>query len=140
MKFKEERLKDELYKADTSVQLMAVWFEQLCLGHFGIEPTVTRVFDNIKGATGVHPAGRAVDIRSQYWGADGKLHEVFTPEQVKFLVSEMNRKFPGGDKYPSCLHHSFAGGPYHFHLQRTLGDAPLDAGCLEGVKSEEGVT
>lgn len=91
------------------------------MGHFGIEPTITRVFERIPGATETHPEGRAVDIRDEFAG-----NHIYTPEQVRFLVSEMNRRFPMG-KMLCCIHHSFKGGPEHFHIQvsRALANKQL---------------
>jgi len=127
MLFKEERLKTEFFKMDPIVRLMAIHFEVLCKEYFKITPVCTRIFDDIKGATGVHPAGRAIDFRNETGGK-----RMFTDEQVKFLVSEMNKRFPGHDNLATCIHHSFNGGPYHFHIQKTLGDKyDKDLSCFD---------
>lgn len=99
------------------LQVMAVWFEQLCIAHFGIDPTVTRIRETIEGSSGVHEAGRAIDFRDEHAG-----RRLFTDEQVTFLVSQMNVRFPGHDSKPTCIHHSFQGMPSHFHIQISSGD------------------
>lgn len=117
MKFKSPGLQDELYQLPAMLQVMALHFEQLCLKHCQIDPTVTRIKEKIPGSSGVHEAGRALDFRDQH---GGKCQ--FTPEQVSLLVSEMNTRFPGNDSKLTCIHHSFAGGPLHFHIQISSGD------------------
>lgn len=83
----------------------------------GVEPVVTRVWDKVKGESGVHPDKRAIDFRDQYTGPDGKPRRLYTEDEVQYLVSSMNTRFPRKDGYPTCLHHGFQGGPEHFHCQ-----------------------
>lgn len=116
MNFKSPELQDELAKADTMVSVMAQWFRDLCIAHFSVDPMLTRVLEAIPGDSGVHEIGHGVDFRDQH---DGTF--TFTPEQTQFLVSEMNRKFPRTDGKLSCIHHSFCGGMFHFHLQTHPG-------------------
>lgn len=117
MVFKEERLKEEFFKAHPMVRLFSIHFEQLCIAHFNKDPVCTRIFEYVKGATGIHSTGRAIDFRNEHAGK-----WMFSKEEARFLVSEMNRKFPGNDKYATCLHHSFNGGPHHFHIQLSAKD------------------
>ena len=117
MQFKEEKLRDELAHAPTALQVMAIWFEQLSIIHTGIDPVVTRIREAVEGSSGVHEANRAIDFRDEHAGV-----RLYTDEQVRFLVSEMNRRFPGNDSKPTMIHHSFKGAPYHFHCQISSGD------------------
>lgn len=124
MQFKTENLKDEFAHAPTMLQVMAIWFEQLSVAHFGIDPVVTRVLEKVAGSSGVHEAGRAVDFRDEHAGK-----RTYTPEQVEFLVSEMNRRFPRKDKRKTCMHHSFKGGAFHFHIQVEASNTHDELDC-----------
>lgn len=117
MKFKHPSLQDEFYQAPAMLQIMATWFEQLCIAHFGIDPVVTRIKETVPGSSGVHEAGRAIDFRDEHAG-----RRLFTDEQVTFLVKQMNTRFPGNDSKDTCIHHKFQGGPAHFHIQISSGD------------------
>ena len=129
MKFKTPELMEEFVQMPAMLQVMAQWFEQLCIVHFGIDPTVTRIKETVPGSSGVHEAGRAIDFRDEHAG--GRL---FTDERVAFLVSQMNARFPGNDSKPTCIHHKFAGGPAHFHIQISSGDHyPADLDCFTVV-------
>jgi hypothetical protein len=112
MQFKDDSLKEELARTPARLQIMGQWFCSLAVSHFAIDPILTRVFESIQVSSGGHEAGRALDFRQEYGG-----HDVFSPEQERFLVSEMNRRFPRSDKKLTCMVHSFAGGPRHFHIQ-----------------------
>ena len=112
MKFKSAALREEFWNAHPVVRQMAIWFEQLCLVYFQKDPTITRVLEDIPGATKTHPEGRAIDFRDEFGGK-----REFSDEEVRFLVSEMNKRFQDPSGMKSCVHHSFAGGPMHFHLQ-----------------------
>lgn len=79
---------------------------------FDIESIVTRVLDPVEGESGVHPAGRAVDFRDE---CDGSF--LYTEKQVAAIVEFLNEKYPRSDWKKVCIHHSFNGGPAHFHLQ-----------------------
>lgn len=118
MQFKEEKLKNEFFSMHPIVRYMAAHFEQLSLYHFKIDPVVTRILEHVAGATGIHEAKRAIDFRDE----SPKGTFLYTSEQVKFLLSEMNKRFPGNDKFLSCIHHSFNKGPHHFHIQFSSGD------------------
>jgi hypothetical protein len=110
--FKEEGLSREYDQIPTGLKGVVEWFYHLSIAHFGITPVITRVLEHVDGDSGVHEAKRGVDIRDQH---DGK--SVYTPEQARFLLSEMNRRFPRTDGKLTMIHHSFCGGMYHFHLQ-----------------------
>ncbi len=112
MNFKSPELEDELAKADTMVSVVCQWFSSLSIAHFNIAPTITRVLEHICGDSGVHEAGRGADFRDEFNDTF-----TYTAEQARFLVSEMNRRFPRKDNKLTCIHHSFQGGPLHFHCQ-----------------------
>lgn len=107
-----EKLKHEYAQLPAMLQVMCEWFRGLCVAHFKKDPIITRIKEKIDGSSGVHEAGRAVDFRNQH-GNDF----MFSSEETRFLVSEMNRRFPRTDKKLTMIHHSFNNGPYHFHLQ-----------------------
>lgn len=115
MQFKDEGLKDELAHTPTMLQIMAEWFNQLSQTYFHIDPIVTRVFERVAGSSGVHEIGHGVDFRDEHNGT-----HLYAPEQVQFLVSSMNKRFPRSDDKLTCIHHSFCGGMFHFHLQVNL--------------------
>lgn len=134
MQFKDPNLQDELAKTPTMLQVIAEWFCQLSINYFSIDPLVTRVFETVDGSSGVHEAHRAVDFRDQH---DGTF--LYKPEQVLFLLSEMNRRFPRSDRKMTMIHHSFNNGPFHFHCQvapnsNTTIDLGDDLDCHE-IKS-----
>ena len=91
-------------------------FEMFSL-FFNIVPVITRVRESVECDSGVHEAGRGVDFRDQHVQTDLKIHYLYTPEQVDAITRGMNDKYPRSDGKPTCLHHSFKGGPAHFHIQ-----------------------
>ena len=111
MKFKEPKLEQELKKSSILLRLAAQEFEKLSLIYM-IEPVVTRVWDKVEGATGIHQDKRAIDFRNQY--GDVRL---YTDMQVKHILELMNEAWKRNDGFPTLIHHSFNHGPYHFHLQ-----------------------
>lgn len=115
MQFKEEKLQDELAHTPAMLQVMAEWFCHLSIAHFSIDPIVTRVFEAVHGSSGVHEIGHAVDFRCEHNGVF-----LYSPEQQRFLESEMNRRFLRKDGKKSFFFHSFCGGALHGHLQVNL--------------------
>lgn len=111
MKFKSPHMQEQLDKAHPKVMEVALEFAKKSL-EIGIEAIVTRVSDAVKGESGVHPDGRAIDFRDEHGGK-----RLYTNEQVTYLVTHMNSKFKRKDRFKTCLHHAFNGGPLHFHLQ-----------------------
>jgi hypothetical protein len=124
VKFKDLKLQDELYHTPTLLQVMAEWLDQLSIGHFGKEIEITRVFEKVNGSSGVHEAHRAFDARDEHAGG-----HYYKPEEIAFLVSEMNRRFPRTDGKQSCIHHSFHGGPHHLHVQVGVPGVTEDLDC-----------
>lgn len=115
MKFKEPHMKEQFEGRPPKLKEICYFFEELSLG-FDIEPVVTRVLDKVSGESGVHPVGRAVDFRDECRDKNGVKH-LYTEEQAQFIVDEINSKYPRDDDKEVCIHHSFAAGPEHFHIQ-----------------------
>jgi len=111
MNFKEEHLKEEFKSRPEHLIKMTRDFVKLSRA-FSIEPVVTRVLERIDGSSSVHEAGRAIDFRDEHVGL-----RLYTRDQVGIILTEINGKYRRKDGKPTLLHHSFAGGPYHFHLQ-----------------------
>jgi hypothetical protein len=101
----------QLKASPTKLQEIADYFVHLSEG-YGVDPCVTRVWDAVSGDSGVHEAHRAVDFRDEH---DGR--SLYTTGQVLAIVTDIKRKYPRDDGKLTCLHHSFQGGLYHFHLQ-----------------------
>ena len=81
-----------------------------------ISAVITRVSDPVDGESGVHLNFRAVDFRDEYF--DGKVtRRLYTIETVEEIVNYINDQYPRQDERLVCIHHSFGGGPAHFHLQ-----------------------
>ena len=116
MKYKNKACEIQLANAPEKLQEICVFFEQLAWV-YKKEATVTRVKDAVQGDSGVHEAGRAVDFRDQIVDADGKPVFLFLPNETKVIVDSINSKYPRSDGKVVCIHHSFQGMPYHFHLQ-----------------------
>jgi hypothetical protein len=102
-------------------KLLKLICEEFCTlsRSYGIEPTVTRVTDSVPGESGVHPAGRAVDFRDEYWSG-GRWKRLYPDEIVMAICQAMNVKFSRTDGKPTILNHAFKGGPRHFHCQVSL--------------------
>ena len=99
-------------------------FEKLSLQH-QINPVVTRVSDPVQFESGVHPVHRAVDFRNQYY--DGTVNRWLYPQEVvDQIVNSINLAYPRDDGRVTCLHHSFLGGEFHFHLQIRYSDVTED--------------
>lgn len=95
----------------------------------GVHAIMTRMLEDILGATGVHPDGRAVDFRDEY--TQGSF--LYTHEQREKLVTLFNSRYPRKDGKPTVLWHSFNGGPHHFHIQ-----VPKEMATYEGHRSDFG--
>jgi hypothetical protein len=116
MRFKENGMKDQLEQGPQKLKEVVLYFSHLS-EQCGIEPVVTRVWDAVTGDSGVHEAKRGCDCRDEYTCDDGEKKRLYTDEQVSDLVSAMNLAFPRADGRLVCIHHSFQGGPMHFHFQ-----------------------
>lgn len=112
MKFKKPEMEAELSRASLFLRQMANIFDMESKAHCGQEAIVTRVLEPVEGESGVHKDLRAIDFRNEF---DGGF--IYSEDQVKHLVSFMNEAFPRNDGKVTCIHHSFNGGPHHFHIQ-----------------------
>lgn len=124
MKFKSEEIEKEFEDAPILLKIIAYEFSSISLRQYGQEGIMTRVLESIPGDSGVHEDHRAVDFRDEFVG--GRL---YTDDEVKSLCEYMNTNFKRNDGKPTMIHHSFNGGPMHFHIQiATLTKAymPLD--------------
>jgi hypothetical protein len=129
MRFKLPELKDEFWQMPAMLQVIAIFFEQTSLAVAQVDPVVTRIMEKVAGSSGVHEAGRAIDFRDQFGEK-----RLYTPTQVIEITSRLNERFPGNDTKGTCIHHSFKGMPYHFHLQISSGDKyPDDLDCMTVV-------
>lgn len=116
MKWKDAHLEAQFSEVPALLQTMARQFEVLSLT-YGIEPVVTRIYDPVGCVdgvceSGVHPAKRAIDFRDRHGGT-----RLYSDEQVKALCEVMNGCWARRDGKPTLIHHAFAGGEPHFHLQ-----------------------
>lgn len=112
MKFKKPEIETELANAPIFLQQFANVFDLESKAFCGQEGIVTRVLEPVEGESGVHLDYRAVDFRDEFEGGS-----LYSEDQVKHLVEFMNKLYPRNDGKVTCLHHSFAGGPHHFHIQ-----------------------
>ncbi len=129
MKFKDDEAQLEYQYMPTKLREIADRFEALSVG-FGVTPVVSRVRKAVCGDSGVHEAGRGLDCRDQTTLPDGTDHRLYTQEQVDSIVQTLNSEFPRDDKFLVCIHHSFEGGPLHFHFQSEAkwgGPLPMPA-------------
>lgn len=112
MIFKTESAHEQYPKLPPLLRHMMDELSEMC-STWNIEPFCTRVADPVTGDSGVHEVYRAIDIRDQF---DGE--HVFTEDQIGQVVSYFNDKYRRTDGKPTCLYHSFQGGPYHLHFQQ----------------------
>jgi hypothetical protein len=110
--YKIPSLEGELRTRNAILRRMVSDFCFISWYDLGIVPTVTRILGKIEGDSGVHASGRAVDFRSVYMGAP-----TYTDEQVDHLLKLMNQLWDRNDSKKTLIHHSFSGGPKHWHLQ-----------------------
>ena len=109
--FKLPKYEKEFYNAPPRLQEIVQEFALLARKG-GIAATVTRVRDHVEGSSGVHKLNRAVDVRDEFKG------EFTFPQPLRDeLIEFINAKYPYGDKYKTCVWHSFDSGPHHFHFQ-----------------------
>lgn len=120
MKFKTDSAKEQLGQSCAKLQEVVAYFEQLSLKE-GIEPLCTRMWDAVCGDSGVHEAKRAADFRNETrLGTDSAF--LYSKESTKSIVDAMNQRYPRKDGKVTCMHHSFQGAPFHFHLQIMVSD------------------
>lgn len=111
-----EAFPHELMAVDPFVAIVFYWFVAYAKSN-GLPVCVTRIFQYVEGATGVHPDGRGIDISSRGWP---DLH-------IARVVSKLNKLFPQWGTSPDgknlrvIIHHKTEDGVYHFHLQVRRG-------------------
>lgn len=113
MKFKDRECENQLAVAPAKLTNIAFWADHYAQCRWKRELTVTRVKTAVCGDSGVHEAGRAVDLRNEC----PKGRYLFTPDEAKALVDAINLAYPRTDGKLVAIHHSFHGAPMHFHLQ-----------------------
>jgi len=113
MKFKEAKFEEQLKKTPIFLQNLVRELDLFTRMYFGIEITVTRVSDPLPGESGVHPEGRAVDLRDEH---DHKF--TFNQEQRDCIVNLINARYPRNDGKKTCIHHRASEtSVMHFHIQ-----------------------
>ena len=115
MKFKTPEIEIEYLNTSLFLQEMADKLDAISKATCGQEIIITRIKEHVCGDSGVHEANRAFDFRDEYDG--GRL---YTDDNVKKLCDYMNMLYPRNDGKPTMIHHSFNGGPLHFHCQLAL--------------------
>lgn len=113
MKFKSPEIGAEFRQTSMFLRDMAVKLDTYSQVTIGQEIIITRVKEKVEGSSGVHEDNRAFDVRNEY--DDGKF--LYTDEEIKRIVHHMNDLYPRNDGKVTCIHHSFNGGPLHFHVQ-----------------------
>lgn len=111
MDFKLPGINDEYKLICPMLRLIMQEFERLSL-EMGTKPVCTRILGHIEGDSLVHSAGLAADFRDEY--DDGFL---YTLTNRMMILDEINTIFPRTDDHMTIKHHSFKGGPAHFHVQ-----------------------
>jgi hypothetical protein len=131
MRWKDAHLEAEFHETPALLQEMAKMFDGLSAA-YGVEPVVTRVYDPVGCVStpdgpvcesGVHPAKRAIDFRDSYAG-----RRLYSDEQVDELCDMMNKIYHRMDGKKTLIHHQFAGGEPHFHLQVPANERVLKRG------------
>lgn len=111
MDFKTSQIYDEFRLAPTLLRLIAFDFEKMAM-KFGKKTVITNVLFNVRGSSGVHGLGRAIDVRDEF-----NKERLFTDSEKNALVEYINARYPRRDGYKTCMWHNFNNGPYHFHIQ-----------------------
>ncbi len=119
MIFKAEHMESQYRERPKRLKEIIEFFDAICESR-GKEAVITRVTDPVDGESGVHPAGRAVDCRNET-RYKTECAFLFSLAEAKEIEELINRKFPRKDGKKTCIHHSFDGGPYHFHFQIPIG-------------------
>jgi len=110
--FKRKHLEKEFKLLPRKLQDIFLDFADYSKSEFGIIPTITRITEHVEGSSGVHEAGRALDVRNEFMGK-----KKYSPHKVKKVLEYINEKYPRDDDYKVLVHHKFKGGPAHFHFQ-----------------------
>lgn len=112
MRFKKDEYALEFGVLPKVLKAIALDMDRYAQEHFGIELTVTRVFEHVPGETGVHQRGLAIDFRDEYMG-----ELTFNLDQRRELLEYVNNRYVRSDGLKTLLSHKFKGGPRHWHVQ-----------------------
>lgn len=106
IQFKQAHFRLQLQEAHASVRNVVndIAGELQILGDKAV---VSRVTDPVKGESGVHRTGRAVDISTRQ----------LDKKTINALVTTMNMRYPRYDGFPTVIYHKMKGGVYHLHVQ-----------------------
>lgn len=118
--FKTEQARSEFAEAPERLRELVAYFADYACYFCGQSSiTVTRVRERLTFGTesGVHPEGRAVDVRDEYWGPNNGLLRAFTDVQAEELLRMVPARFPRDDGRGVIVHHKVNGSLLHFHLQ-----------------------
>jgi len=109
--FKRDKYRLEFKKSPIILRQMVFDFDLLA-SKMGIDLTITRVKEKVKGESGVHNDNRAIDIRDEFKGKS-----TYNMDQRLAIFHFLNAVYPRNDSYLSCIIHDFNSGPTHWHLQ-----------------------
>ncbi len=124
--FKQDHLREQYEDVPLLLQFIA---EDFCEESrtYGVEPVVTRIRDAVACATdssgelicesGVHPDGRAIDFRDEHDSGGMRRRRLYSDHIAQSICRVINERYARDDGKPTILHHSFNGGPLHFHCQ-----------------------
>lgn len=112
MKFKTPIIEKEFLGAPLLLRMMLIDANNYSVRSFDKELTITRIKASIEKSSGVHRDYRGADCRDEYCD-----QLTFTPDEVKKILDTINERYKRNDGYESVIHHSFQGGPKHFHFQ-----------------------
>lgn len=125
MQFKNKDLKGQFLRLPKILQDIAIRMNHL-FQDLNKPMVITRIFGKIEGSSGVHEAGRAFDVRNEYFDEHGKQKRLLNEDEVAFVIGEISKDFPRRDHVSRIIHHSFNGGPYHFHVQCGAHETMID--------------
>jgi hypothetical protein len=117
MKFKTPEMQEQLNKTPIILREIAIFMDDLIKTTFKREMTITRVTDPVEGESGVHLCFRAFDVRNEHINSTGNQVFLFEPAEAQYIVDTINHAYNRQDSFKTCLHHSYAGGFWHFHVQ-----------------------
>jgi hypothetical protein len=124
VKFKSPHMEDQYKKLPAKLKEIAELFDSLS-SEMGIDAVVTRVADPVKGESGVHIDYRAIDFRNEVF--DGRKRKwTYSIESVDEILAVINNLYRRDDRKLTAIHHSFNGGPAHFHCQIQAKDVTDD--------------
>ena len=112
LEFKSEEVLHQFQHSSHSLKVVACDFARLA-NELGTTPVMTRVKEKVKGSSGVHESGRAVDFRGQYVG-----RHLYPLNTRHAIIYYLNVRYGRGDGRRTCMYHRFdKKSPYHFHCQ-----------------------